>query len=135
MPTINIKGKEFNYSDADVISFTEGLVGLPELRRAVLVPLPEFEPFCWLASADDEKTRFIVVNPHEIYADYRPHEFTSDAQPETATLAIVKVCSDWRKTTVNLRAPIFVDAGTKRGSQIVLSESPYRLSEEIPQTQ
>lgn len=132
MPSISIKGQEFIYADDEILSFAEGLVGLPAMRRAVLIPLPEFEPFCWLASLDDEKTRFIVVNPHEIYADYRPHEFAALDESKQVR-AIVKISSDWQKTTVNLRAPIFIDEKTKRGVQIVLSESPYRLAETLPQ--
>jgi len=132
MPSINIKGQEYKYLDDEILNFTEGLVGLPELRRAVLIRLPEYEPFCWLASLDDEKTRFIVVNPHEIFADYKPSDFAILNETETQTLVIVKISSDWQKTTVNLRAPIFINKFSNRGVQIVLSESPYRLSESLP---
>lgn len=133
MPSINIKGQEYSYCDDEIINFTEGLVGLPEMRRAVLIPLPEFAPFCWLASMEDEKTRFIVVNPYDIFADYNPSEFVILNETETKTLVTVKISSDWRKTTVNLRAPIFINTESNRGVQLVLSESPYRLSENIPQ--
>lgn len=131
MPTINIKGQDFPFVESDVINFSEGLVGLPELRRAVLVPLADCEPFCWLASPDDEKTRFIVVNPNEIFEDYKPFAFAGD-ESRDATLVIVKVCSDWRRTTVNLRAPIFVDSASRDARQVVLTDSDYRLSEELP---
>lgn len=133
MPSINIKGQKFCYRDDEIINFTEGLVGLPEMRRAVLIPLDEFEPFCWLASMDDEQTRFIVVDPHEIFADYNPADFAVFNETATKTLVIVKISSDWRKTTVNLRAPIFIDPESNRGVQVVLNESPYKLSETLPQ--
>lgn len=133
MPTINIKGQQFSYLNDETIFFTEGLVGLPEMRRAVLVPLPEYAPFFWLASTDDEKNRFIVVNPHEIFSDYHPSEYTVLDVAETETFVIVKISSDWRKTTVNLRAPLFINRTSKRGVQIVLSESPYQLSETLPE--
>ena len=132
MPSINIKGQTFSYRDDEIINFTEGLVGLPEMRRAVLIPLDEFEPFCWLASMDDEKTRFIVVNPHEIFSDYNPSDFAVLNETETKTLVIVKISSDWQKTTVNLRAPIFINTESNRGVQMVLTESPYQLSESLP---
>ena len=131
MQTITIKEKEYFYDEREIIRFDEGLIGLPEMRRAVLIPLPECEPFCWLASVDDEKNRFIVVNPQEIYLDYQP------AAPETIqpsqTLAIVKVASDWTKTTVNLRAPMFIDTDARRGAQCVLTENNYCLAESLPQ--
>lgn len=131
MNTITIKEKEYFYDEREIIHFEEGLIGLPEMRRAVLIPLPEYEPFCWLASVDDERNRFIVVNPHEIYLDYEA------SAPETIqpsqTLAIVKVDSDWTKTTVNLRAPMFIDTDARRGAQCVLTESDYLLAESLPQ--
>jgi flagellar assembly factor FliW len=133
MPSLNIKGQIFCYRDDEIINFNEGLVGLPEMRRAVLIPLAEYEPFCWLASMDDEKTRFIVVDPFEIFADYNPGDFAVLNESETKTLVIVKISSDWRKTTVNLRAPIFINLESNRGVQLVLTESPYRLTETLPQ--
>ena len=125
---INIKGKEYAYDENEVINFTEGLVGLPEMRKAVLIPMDEFAPFCWLASVEDDKNRFIVVDPRDIYTEYAPI-----ANPAgTKTMAIVKISSDWRKTTVNLRAPIHIDPAG-RAKQSVLTDSTYSLAEAIPQ--
>lgn len=134
MPSITIKGENFSYREDEIISFNEGLIGLPDLRRAVLVPLPDCEPFCWLASLDDEKFRFVVVNPNEIFPEYNPAEFVILNESETRVLTIVKVSSDWQKTTVNLRAPILINTESSRAVQMVLSESPYGLAESIPQT-
>lgn len=125
---ITINSKEYAYDEQAIINFSEGLIGFPEMRRAALIPLEEYQPFCWLASLDDEKNRFIVVNPREIYNDFETAE-----NAELNALAIVKISSDWEKTTVNLRAPIFFDAQTKRAAQIVLSESNYQLAENLPQ--
>ncbi len=133
MTSINIKEQEFSYGDDEIINFSEGLVGLPAMRRAVLIPLPEFAPFCWLASLEDEKTRFIVVNPYEIFADYNPAQFAILDESATKTLVIVKISSDWQKTTVNLRAPLFINKESNRGVQLVLNDSPYQLSETLPQ--
>lgn len=133
MPSIFIKGKEYSYSEAEIINFSEGLIGLPSIRRAVLVPLPDCEPFFWLASMNDEKFRFVVVNPNEIFPEYNPSEFVILNEWETKILVIVKISSDWQKTTVNLRAPILINKESNRGVQMVLTDSPYQLSEILPQ--
>lgn len=133
MSAIIIKGQEYSYEEKDIINFSEGLIGLPNIRRAVLVPLIDCEPFFWLASMEDEKYRFVVVNPHEIFPNYNPSEFVVLNEYETKVLVIVKVSSDWEKTTINLRAPILVNAESNRGVQMVLSESPYKLAEVLPQ--
>lgn len=130
---INIKGNDYSYDAAEILNFPEGLIGLPEMRRAVVIPLADCQPFCWLASVDDEKNRFIVVNPNEIFADYQPPAPQAPSAAALKTLAIVKISSDWTKTTVNLKAPIFIDAERKFGVQSVLTDNNYRLEEALPQ--
>lgn len=129
MLKVSIFGKEYSYDESEIVSFGEGLIGLPEMRRAALIPLADYEPFFWLASLDDEKNRFIVVEPQRIFSDYQPEIPNST----TMILTIVKISSEWEKTTVNLRAPIFIDEETKRGAQFVLTDSNYELAETIPQ--
>jgi flagellar assembly factor FliW len=137
MPTININRTDYDYDESEVISFAEGLIGLPQMRRAVLIPLEDFQPFCWMASLDDEKNRFIVVDPQRIYADYEaplPASLSRDfAAGGREVLAIVTISSDWRKTTVNLRAPLFVDRQHKSGAQIILTESRFGHAEPLPE--
>jgi flagellar assembly factor FliW len=133
MQTITINQRDYYYSQDEIINFSEGLIGLPEMRRAVLIEMNEYEPFCWLASLENENTRFIVVEPDQIFAGYEPFSRENLKQNSIQTLAIVKISSDWQKTTINLRAPIIVNAETKSGSQIILSESNYQFAESLPQ--
>ena len=90
MPNISIKNMEYEYNEGEVINFTEGLIGLPKMRRAVVIPMSEYQPFCWLASLDDEKNRFIVVNPHEVFSGYDPEIPPELSEKKLQTLAIVK---------------------------------------------
>jgi flagellar assembly factor FliW len=130
MSTITIKGNQVHYEDDQVITFTEGLIGMPDMRRAVLVPIDEFEPFCWLASVESEKNRFIVVDPRMIFDTYQPFS-NEEAAGVLQTLAIVKISSDWAKTTVNLRAPLVINLETQKGAQVILSESNYQFAESV----
>lgn len=131
MPMINIQGTFHTYNNQQIVNFTEGLVGFPKLQRAVLIPLAEYLPFCWLASLDNQNIRFIVVNPKQIFDNYQPK---IESAGEGETLALVKVSSDWRKTTINLRAPIFVNPETRCATQIILNDSNYQLAETLPNT-
>lgn len=138
MSKVSILGKDYYYNESEIINFSEGLIGLPEMRRAALIPMTEFEPFYWLASLDDEKTRFIVVNPQRIFNKYQPgvpkelREISETSISSQTILTIVKISSEWEKTTVNLRAPIFINEETKHGTQCVLNDSSYQLAELIP---
>ncbi len=139
MPKIAIQKTDYSYDETDVIVFDEGLIGLPDVRRAVLVKLPDYQPFCWLAALDNPQTRFLVVNPHEVFPSYQsyiPAEIATLLRSNSqlpGVLAIVKISSDWTKTTINLRAPIFVNLETKRAAQAVLTGTNYRLDEKLPQ--
>lgn len=133
MSSISIKGIDHSYSESDVLTFSEGLIGLPQIRRAVVISMNEFKPFCWLAPLDQDETRFVVVDPHEIFEGYEPHLYKARVAENDKTYAIVTVASDWKSTTINLRAPIVVDPVSKTASQQILSESPYHFAEVIPQ--
>ena len=134
MPTITINTKEYHYDESQIINFTEGLIGMPELRRAVLIPMDDYAPFCWLASVDGDKPQFIVVDPHQVFSGYERPALNGSGAAHINTLAIVKISSDWEKTTVNLRAPILINAETRRGAQLVLSDSKYQFAEALPQS-
>ena len=132
MPAIKINGKDHSYEEDQVVEFAEGLIGLPRLRRAALIESDEYAPFCWLASLDDEDIRFVVIDPTEIFSDYRTETDNNSAEEKRSLWAIVKISSDWQKTTVNLRAPIFIDEKTKCGAQVILTGSDYKLEETLP---
>lgn len=132
MPKISTKNIDYEYDESEIINFAEGLIGLPKMRRAVLIPMDEYRPFCWLASLDDEQNRFVVINPNEVFADYSPNIPSELNKTDLQMLAIVKISSDWEETTINLRAPIFINVETRKGAQVVLSESTYDLAESLP---
>ena len=148
MPTIKIQGAELAYDETDIINFEEGLIGLPHLRRMVLVRRPDVEPFLWLASLDDSTVAFLVVEPRTLFPDYAPplpRAFVSSeavagggaakgtaAGDRPLVLAVVLIAADWRLSTVNLRAPLFISLATMRGAQIVLGETDYRVDEPLP---
>lgn len=139
MPTICIQGTELAYDEADIITFDEGLIGLPHLRRMVLVRQSNIAPFLWLASLDDPQAAFLVVNPGALFPTYQPPlsaEITQRLglnEGETpVALSIVLIAPDWTQSTINLRAPIFVCARTMRSAQIVLTDTAYKLDEPLP---
>lgn len=139
MSTIRIQGTELSYTDSDIITFAEGMIGLPHLRRMVLINQSDIEPLLWFASLDDPSVVFLVIEPRTAFPDYAPQVpeavraalgLAADESP--LLLAIALIAAAWTESTINLRAPLMVATGTLRAAQIVLSDSAYRLDQPLP---
>lgn len=138
MPKVQIQSTDIEYAESDVITFDEGLVGLPHLRRLVIVSQPEITPFLWLASVEEPETAFLVLEPHVQFSDYAPGippqvrtRLGMTEREEPLLLAIARITSDWQCSTLNLRAPLVIAPRVMRGTQVVLTESAYQLDEPL----
>ncbi len=139
MPTIAIHGIELEYHEDGIILFEEGMIGMPNLRRFVLIRQEGIEPFLWLASLDAPHTTFLVTDARDLFGWYQPetpddvmHRLGLEPGERPLVLSPVTIAQDWHGTTVNLRAPIFVCAGRMRGAQAILATRNYRLNERLP---
>lgn len=138
MPTIRIQGATLSYEESDIITFDEGLIGFPQLRRVVLVRQSDIEPFLWLVPLDDERLAFLVVDPRTLVADYETHvprdvraRLVLDADDRVLMLCMVVMRADPRRSTVNLRAPVLIAARAMRGLQTILADSSYRVDQPL----
>lgn len=139
MPTLNIQGTELQYDEKDILTFNEGLIGLPHLQRMVMVSQPDIEPFLWLASLDEEGVALVVADASGIFPGYAPAVPADSSFSQTLTedehpmaFAIVLIAAEWEKATANLRAPIFVSARTRRGAQVILPDHSYSVGQPLP---
>jgi flagellar assembly factor FliW len=139
MPNIRIQDTELAYDDAAVMTFDEGLIGLPHLRRMVLIKQTEIDPFLWFASLDDPSIVFLVVDPYICYPSYAPRvpsevqtRLGLDQGEAPLALSIVLIDPAWTQSTVNLRAPILIAPHTRRGAQVVQPDHSYRVDEPLP---
>ncbi len=124
-----------------VIHFPNGLLGFPEWRDFALVDLgePKFGEFGLLQSVRDEEIAFIVlpINPHNELIAYEDIEKACVAlgfgMNDLVVLLLVSIRkSDGKmRRTINLRAPLLVDAGRFKGAQHVLANEKYQIQFEI----
>ncbi|MFQ5508847.1 MAG: flagellar assembly protein FliW [Leptospirillia bacterium] len=117
--------------DADtVITFPQGLVGMPELARFVLIE--GSGPLKWLQSLDDADATFVVIDSEEVITDYEISPTTDDLNvvvsapeaelPLVAMLIVTIPEDDLSKATTNLMAPLIVNVDRKVGVQAVLPD-------------
>ena len=114
------------------LHFPDGLPGLPDLERFVIVELREDGAFQQLQSLDNIDISMIVCVPWLFFPDYAP--VLSDIEQaelelETADDAIlfvpVTIDSETREIFLNLLGPFVVNVKTRKGRQLVLTGTDY----------
>jgi flagellar assembly factor FliW len=118
--------------DAVTIEFRAGLVGLPDLRRFVLVERGP-TPWWWLQSLDVPAIALAVIDPHRVdpgYAPALPQEALDAIGAVTAAevaLLCVAIPHADGSATVNLLAPLVIAVAQRRAVQVVLEPGSYPL--------
>ncbi|MDQ0285627.1 flagellar assembly factor FliW [Desulfofundulus luciae] len=124
-----------SYDRGKTIIFPAGLPGLPaDLTEFELVAAAEDSPFFFLQSLQDENTGFILVNPFFFFPDYEfdlPDEEARalgvNSPDQVAVFCIVNASRGLAHATVNLLAPVVVNAATGTARQLVLVDERYSI--------
>ena len=127
-----------DYDPEDVIELPDGLIGLPQLRRWLLLDMDADMPMRWLQSVDRPDFGFPVMPPVFFAEEYAIESSTTvqrrlsgAAEPELVTLIIATVHPGGQLITGNLRAPLVLDVATRRGAQIALDDDRLSTRHEI----
>lgn len=125
---------EMDVPEDQILQFPGGLLGLPDLKQYFLVEHAEGSPLRWLQSAEAPEVAFVVTDPRLFVQDYVAAVKTEELSPlpteDPASIAVGVICtipSDPKQATANLRAPVFIDARTRQGKQVVLEDSDYPI--------
>lgn len=133
---MNIKTTKFGEISIDenlIFDFKEPIIGYDNLKQYVLVEHSDNSAFKWLQSIEDPDLAFPVTSPAFFDIDYQFEIPTEKAEKidlnsveSLISLNIVTIPStNPRKATINLLAPIIINAANKKGMQIILSNSNY----------
>jgi flagellar assembly factor FliW len=131
--TPGLPGDQLSPEAADAaILFPEGLVGCPEWQRFVQVlDSDEDLPVAILQCLDDAAVQLIVTDPALVEPDYAAPlssreraelSLPSDVQP--VVYCTLSITADGA-ISANLLGPLVVNPVTRRGLQLVLTESGY----------
>jgi flagellar assembly factor FliW len=124
---------KLDFEENDVVTMPDGMVGLPLLKRFLVLQHKEGSPFRWLQSLDEPSAAFLVVDPTTYVPDYSPDmplgaSAALDLSDDTPIL-VYTVCTvpngNPRGLTLNLAGPIVVNGNTRRARQIVLDDEAY----------
>jgi flagellar assembly factor FliW len=113
-----------------VINFTEGLVGLPDLKRFIIVDHKD-TPIKWLQSIEDPDMAFIVASPDIITTEYsidldkKIRQYLQlENDNDLVVLVILRVSGE--DVVANLLGPLVINARIMKGVQIII-ERPSKI--------
>jgi len=119
---------------APELVFDDGIPGFPGLHRFVLVDVVPDGAFQELRSVEDPNVSMIVCVPWLFFPDYAPAlgdedraELGIERPTEAVVFCPVTLDEDRDRVYVNLFGPFVVNAATRRGRQLVLTDSGYPL--------
>ena len=123
-----------NIDEDKIINFPQGILGLEDIKRYVILVFEEYEPFQFLVAVDDPEITFPIVSPLIVIEKYLP-EITKDnvaligdfADEDLILYAIVTIKEDKKKVTANLKGPIIINQKNKIAQQIIIEEEEYSM--------
>lgn len=108
----------------DVLTFVDGLIGMEECRRWVLLADAQNSALGWLQSLDRPEVALAVVSPRRFVPDYQVRVARRDIQPlgltdpsDAQVLAVISQAAG--SLAVNLKAPLVIHPAERLGRQIV----------------
>jgi flagellar assembly factor FliW len=136
---MNIQSERFGTVEIDeqeLLNFSAGVIGFPAEQRFALVPHHGSGYIAWLQSVSTPALAFPVVSAHafgETYPDVSVLGAAREAGlegPEDTLAVMVVLCAlSGQPATVNLLAPIVVNAATRRGAQVILEGTRFTTRE------
>ena len=139
-----VKTKHFGEVDLDenkVITFDDGIIGFEDCKRYTILYNNEegdSSTISWLQSLDAPELALPVISPLSVLADYNPIVEDEVLKPlgelteeNIIILLTLSVPSDITKMSANLKAPLIINADTKKGCQIIAENPDYVIKYNI----
>ena len=138
--SIKVRTKHFGEIDLDegkVLIFENGIMGYENCKKLTILFNNESGTrpvISWLQSLNEPGLALPVINPVLVMEDYNPvveeellsglGELNPDNQIVFVTLTVPK---DLTRMTANLKAPIVINADTRKGCQVIVENHDYKV--------
>ncbi len=126
---------EIDIEDDKVIVLERGLMGLDEYKRYTILFDNEKEErpsISWFQSLDEPSLALPVVSPLLVKPDYNPvvedellKHLGELTEENLVILLTLTVPEDITMMTANLKAPIIINADTRKGVQLIVENQDY----------
>lgn len=131
---------EIELPEEKILTLDRGLIGLEQYKKYTILYDCEKEEanISWLQSLEEPALALPVIKPWIVKEDYNPivedellgglGELTED---NLVILLTVTVPEEIEEMSVNLKAPIVINADTRKGAQIVVENKDYEVKYKI----
>ena len=126
---------EVELADEKVLDFPSGLIGFENYTKFAIMYDEEDKGttrISWLQSLEEPLLALPVIDPLAIVEEYVPMiedellvPLGNPADEDLLFLLAMTVPSDMTKVTANMKAPIIINAATKKGAQLIVENEDY----------
>lgn len=137
---MNISTKFFGIieiTEKDIISFPWSIPGFDKLTKFVILSIEDNKNIKCLQSIEDVNICLLIISPWEYFNDYNIelseaeiHVLNLNNEEDAMVYNIITVRDD--KITANMAAPLIINVIKGVGKQIILSNTNYKVRQEIP---
>jgi flagellar assembly factor FliW len=124
--------------ESEVLTFVDGLIGMEDCRRWVLLADAQNSALAWLQSLDRAEVALAVVSPRRFVAGYQCRVARRDIQPlgladpnDAQVLVIISHAGG--SLALNLKAPLVIHLEERLGRQIVARDD-HSVQHRLPAT-
>lgn len=131
---------EVNLPEEKILTLDRGLIGLTEYKKFTILYDCEKEEsnICWLQSLEEPTLALPVIKPWIVKEDYNPivedellNHIGELTEENLVILLTMTVPSELKEMSVNLKAPIIINADTRKGAQIIVENQDYEVKYKV----
>lgn len=133
---------EIDLAEDKIITLDKGLIGFDEYKRYTILYDSDKEEktnISWFQSLDEPSLALPVINPLLVKEDYNPvveDELLGDIGEITEENLVIFLtmtipAGNIEGMSVNLKAPIVINADTRKGTQIIVENQDYEVKYKI----
>lgn len=131
---------EIDLPEEKIVTLERGLIGLEQYKKYTILYDCEKEEanISWFQSLEEPTLALPVIKPWLVKEDYNPvveDELLTDlgdlTEENLIILLTMTVPEDIKQMSVNLMAPIIINADTRKGVQIVVENADYEVKYKI----
>jgi flagellar assembly factor FliW len=121
-------------SEEHTITFKDGMIGFPRLKKYVLIESNSTPMLMWLQSIDAPEVAFPVMEPWFFRRDYKAPLSEADRlsidfedSDILKTLVVLTIPGEMMRMTVNLKAPVVVNIEKATAAQIIIQDKSLEV--------